>query len=242
LLVKESMVSMGVSLVEIMLALWASRKRIKDLTCITGIENLQEARAQNCGVIILAGHFHMMELAGRMLAEALDEKLNVVYRQHKNRFVEHVVNSARQKVMHEGFVKKNIRGMIRSLKKNNLIIYLPDQNFSRDHIFVPFFNIQAATTPATSKIAKITGAKVVPFYFHRVGVLRPKYVLSLTKALENFPTADIYQDTTCVNNILEDEIKKYPEQYLWAHRRFRTQPEGEPNFYPKELNRKKRNL
>lgn len=237
-LVKDNFISMGISFIEMLLAFWASNNRLKNIYQITGLTNLQTALNSGQGVMLLCGHFHTIEITGRMLCISLGAKLDVVYRKYKNEFIDYIVNKARAKSMNVGVDKKNVRTILKSLALGHGIIYLPDQNFSHGHIFAPFFNIQAATTPATARIAKASGAYVVPFHFQRACKGENLYKISLGEPLTNFPSDDILQDTTRINKIIEDDVKLYPEQYLWVHRRFRTRPPGDKPFYPQDIDKR----
>ncbi|MEC9305836.1 MAG: lipid A biosynthesis acyltransferase, partial [Pseudomonadota bacterium] len=92
------------------------------------------------------------------------------------------------------------------------------------------FGQQAATIRLTAKIARMTGAPVVPLMFHRNPDNRT-YTIECLPAFEDFPCGDELADAARVNAFLERAIRKHPEQYLWLHRRFKTRPEGEAGFY-----------
>jgi KDO2-lipid IV(A) lauroyltransferase len=112
-----------------------------------------------------------------------------------------------------------------------MLWYAPDQDFGRrQSLFVPFFGIPAATLTATARLVELTGCRVVPM-FPRYDEATGQYVVQFHPALENFPTGDIVADLTRVNAMLEEQVRKAPEQYWWIHRRFKTRPEGEPTFY-----------
>ena len=117
--------------------------------------------------------------------------------------------------------------VLRRLRDGHIVWYAPDQNTQRKKsVFVRFFGHLASTTPATHKLARLTGAKVVPFMAAR----KPSgsgYRLIIEPALEDFPTDDVITDTQRVNDIIERWVREYPEQYLWIHRRFRTRPAGD---------------
>ena len=107
----------------------------------------------------------------------------------------------------------------------------PDQDYGAKHsIFAPFFGIPAASITATSRIARMSGAAIVPFFQTRLPDNRG-YKLTLYPALQDFPGEDIEQDTRRINQLVEARIREQPEQYLWVHRRFKTRPPGEANFY-----------
>jgi KDO2-lipid IV(A) lauroyltransferase len=86
----------------------------------------------------------------------------------------------------------------------------------------------AATVPSLSRLSKVVGARVVPV----VTRMTPAgYDIEVHAPLDNFPTADLVQDTTRMNALLADWVRTMPEQYYWVHKRFKTRPEGEPGFY-----------
>ena len=92
--------------------------------------------------------------------------------------------------------------------------------------------MQAAMITATARFAKLSGAKVVPFFQERLED-GSGYALRLYPALQDFPSDDDVTDATSVNTVIENEIRKFPEQYLWVHRRFKTRPKGEDRPYIK---------
>ncbi|ENX42815.1 hypothetical protein F887_00985 [Acinetobacter sp. NIPH 2100] len=96
----------------------------------------------------------------------------------------------------------------------------------------PFFGVQAATVTAHRRLIKITKAVAIPLYFYRDGDIRnPQYHILLEPALENFPSSNEIEDATRVNLVIENQIKMYPTQYMWFHRRFKTRPIGEKSLY-----------
>jgi len=121
---------------------------------------------------------------------------------------------------------------VRALKEKKVIWYAPDQDFGlKSSVFAPFMGVPAATLTMTSRLAKRTGAPVMPWYAERLPGTQG-YLLTLAPALANFPSGDDEQDATAINNAISEHIRKVPEQYLWGHRRFKTRPQGEPQIYP----------
>jgi KDO2-lipid IV(A) lauroyltransferase len=131
----------------------------------------------------------------------------------------------------EGIVlRDDPRGMLRALKKNKVVWYAPDQDFGkRRAVFAKFFGIQAATIVATARMVKMTGARIVPFVPRREA--DGNYTVTIGKAWEDYPTGDDLVDAQRINDWLEQEIRQSPEQYLWMHRRFKTQPDGKGHLY-----------
>ena len=106
-----------------------------------------------------------------------------------------------------------------------------DRDYGRKHsVFVPFFNISTATIRATSRLAKTSNAKVLMVKVHR-NPQSAQWTVTFTPALEYFPSGDDHDDASRINQVLEANIRDYPAQYLWVHRRFKTRPEGEASIY-----------
>ena len=109
--------------------------------------------------------------------------------------------------------------------------YAPDQDPGRPHgVFAPFFGRPAATLTATARIAKASGAPVLPFRVERKAGGRAWRVV-IEPALAEFPSGDELADAARINEVIERWARETPEQYLWVHRRFKTRPPGEPGLY-----------
>ena len=125
----------------------------------------------------------------------------------------------------------NVRAIVRGLKKGHATWFAPDQDFAnQDIVFTPFLGGIASTLTATSKLAKMTGVPVVPFYPIRLPHGKG-YKLIVLPELENFPTGDVEADSARINKVIEEMVYACPEQYLWSHKRFKTQPDRRTNIY-----------
>jgi KDO2-lipid IV(A) lauroyltransferase len=227
-LLKAHFDALGKGVVETALAWWGRSARLQDKARVVGLQHLQAARAQGRGVILLSAHFTTLELGGRLLA--LQSPFHVLYRKHKNPLFEAVMQRARRRRFERAIPRDDTRALLASLKGGMPVWYAPDQNHAGPQAaFVPFFGIPASTLTATARLARLSGAPVVPFFQARLPGSEG-YLLVLCPALENFPGADIEQDTARINQLLESVIREIPEQYLWVHRRFKTRPTGE--HYP----------
>jgi KDO2-lipid IV(A) lauroyltransferase len=228
-LLEAHFASLGIGLVETALSWWGSDRRLRKLATLTGLEHLQAALRQGRGAILLSAHFTTLEIGGRLLS--LHAPFHVLYRSHKNPVIETLQRGARRRRFEKAISRDDLRGMLASLKQNRPVWYAPDQDFgSENSVFVPFFGIPAATLTATSRLARVSGAPVVPFFQRRLPGARG-YELTLLAALEGFPGEDVEQDTRRITNLIEARIRLQPEQYLWVHRRFKTRPAGEPPMY-----------
>jgi KDO2-lipid IV(A) lauroyltransferase len=228
-LLEAHFASLGIALVETASSWWGSDQRLGKLASVSGLEHLQAALRQGRGAILLSAHFTTLEIGGRLLS--LHAPFHVLYRSHKNPVIEILQRRARRRRFEKAIPRDDLRGMLASLKRNRPVWYAPDQDFGRDNsVFVPFFGVPAATLTATSRLARVSGAPVVPFFQRRLSGARG-YELTLLPALQGFPGNDIEQDTRRLTNLIEARIRQQPEQYLWVHRRFKTRPPGEPPVY-----------
>lgn len=211
------------------LLFWASAHRLKKLIRIEGAEHLDALRGQP--LILLGSHFLGLDAGG--IRMSIDIESASMYSPARNAVADRLLYKARLRFKGGVLVSRHegIRPLIKTIQSGLPFYYLPDQDYGRrESIFVPFFGIPAATVPALARLAKVTGAKVVPMLTRQLPGGQG-YVLKFYPAWENFPTNDIEADTRRMNAFIEDRIREMPEQYLWTHRRFKTRPEGEPSLY-----------
>jgi len=225
----EQFASLGIGVLEMATSWWGSDRKLKRLAHIEGLQHLQRALQRGNGVILLSAHFTTLEIGGRLLSAAAP--FHVMYRPHKNAAFESVLRKSRTRHFEKAIPRGDLRGMLNSLKQNIPVWYAPDQDNGREQsVFVPFFGISTATITATSRLARISKAAVVPFFQTRLPG-RQGYRLTLYPALEDFPGESVEADTARINRIIEARVREQPGQYLWAHRRFKTRPEGEASVY-----------
>lgn len=231
-LCRKAFTSTIMAIFEFSLSWWGTKQQLSQLHKVEGMEHLNKALEKGKGVILLSSHFTTMEIAGACLCQHLDN-LVLTYKRSNNELLEYFIQSQRLEKS-AGLIKhKSLREILRSINQGNVVWFAPDQDFGRkDSIFAPFMGIMTSTLLSTQRIAKLTGAPVIPFYGARLDD-QSSYVIRLSPALENFPIGDDLHDATIINQAIEKQIKQSPEQYLWAHRRFKTRPEGEKDVYTK---------
>jgi len=228
-LLEQHFRSLGQGIVETAMCWWGREKQLEKLFTITGEHYLQDALSAGRGVILLSAHFTTLEIGGRLLAMA--QPFHVLYRPHKNALFEAVMHKSRTRRFEKAIPRNDTRSLLRSLKENGIVWFAPDQDHGLKHsVFAPFFGIQVATLSTTSRLAEISSAPVVPFFPYRLPQDRG-YLLCLCPALTDFPTGDARADASRINQLIEQVIREMPDQYLWAHRRFKTRPDGEQNPY-----------
>ncbi|CAK7062118.1 LpxL/LpxP family Kdo(2)-lipid IV(A) lauroyl/palmitoleoyl acyltransferase [Providencia rettgeri] len=229
-LVTENLKSLGIALFETGIAWFWSDTKVKKLFQVKGMSNYLDAVAKNKGVIIVGVHFMSLELGGRIMG--LCFPVNAMYRPHNNKAMEYIQTRGRCRSGKGMIDRKNLRFMVQELKSGKAIWFAPDQDFGRKGtIFAPFFSVKhSSTSKGTSTLAQLSHSPTltVTLLRNKSGV---KYDLILGKEILGYPTTDALLDATTINSVLEAEIRKAPEQYLWAHRRFKTRPEGEASLY-----------
>ena len=228
-LLRQHFQSLGLGVIETAMSWWSPARRLAGRYRLEGLEHLQAALDRGRGVILLSAHFTTLEIAGRLLA--LQAPFHVLYRSHKNPVFERVMRRARERHFERAIAREDMRGFLRSLRDNLPVWYAPDQDYGREKsVFAPFFGVPAATITATSRLAAASGAAVVPFFPERRADGRG-YVLRLYPALEAFPGASPEADAARINALIEAQVRARPGQYLWAHRRFKTRPDGAAAVY-----------
>lgn len=217
----------GMGIMETALAWWGDERRLRPLIRIEGLEHIHHALARKQGAILFTGHFTAVELGSRFLGKEIPGV--TTYRANENPLLEYLLRCFRQRYAVRQIPRENIRKMLRALGANYLLWFAPDQNFGhKSSVFASFFGIPAATGTATSRLARISNAPVIPFFVQRRA---DGYILRIHPPLENFPGDSEQADTERLNFLLEQAIRQAPEQYLWSHRRFKDRPPGEPGVY-----------
>ena len=232
-LLKENFASNGIALFEMAMSWWWPQARLQRLAHIEGLEHLRQAQAEGQGVILMALHFTTLEIGAALLGQR--HTIDGMYREHKNPVFDFVQRRGRERHNRDASAieREDVRAMLKVLRAGRAIWYAPDQDYGRKQsLFVPLFGIQAATVTATTKFARLGRARVVPFTQERLAD-GSGYRLVIHPPLEDFPGESDEADCLRLNRWIEEVVSLNPEQYLWAHRRFKTRPEGEPSLYRK---------
>ncbi len=230
-IVRQNFIATGRAALESIFAQRVSAKRLQSVVKCRGQHHLDQVIAGNSNVILLFGHFCAIETAGMYLASS--HVIVDIYKPPHNKLVDAAIRNRRYRFGMGTLlrVSDGIKPAIRAVKRGELFFYLPDQDAGRKNgMFVPFFDIQASTFGVLGKITKLTSAVVLPCFIRQLPAGKG-YELTIEAPLENFPSGDDYQDTLRINTVLEKEVREMPDQYLWVHRRFKTRPEGEKEFY-----------
>ncbi|WP_314918735.1 lipid A biosynthesis lauroyl acyltransferase [Pseudomonas helleri] len=232
-LLKENFASTGIAFFEMAMSWWWAKPRLAKLAHVEGLEHLLQAQRNGKGVILMAFHFTTLEIGAALLGQ--QHTIDGMYREHKNPLFDFIQRRGRERHNLDSLAveRDDVRGMLKLLRAGRAIWYAPDQDYgAKQSIFVPLFGIEAATVTATSKFAKLGKALVVPFTQQRLAD-GSGYKLVIHPPLSDFPGESDEADCLRINQWVERAIRECPEQYLWAHRRFKTRPPGEPKLYDK---------
>lgn len=232
-LLKENFASTGIAFFEMAMSWWWPKARLARLAHIEGLEHLQAAAREGQGAILMAVHFTTLEIGAALLGQR--HTIDGMYREHKNPLFDYIQRKGRERHNLDSLAveREDVRGMLKLLRAGRAIWYAPDQDYgAKQSLFVPLFGIQAATVTATSKFARLGKARVIPFTQQRLAD-GSGYRLVIHAPLENFPGETEEADCLRINQWVEGAISECPEQYLWAHRRFKSRPPGAPKLYEK---------
>lgn len=219
----------GAFLAETAKAWFGSSEQIAALFRVEGIEHLHAALAKGKGVMLYSGHFTPLELCVGAI-KPLVPLFAFMYRARNNPLLDAMQSRCRVHAAHTSIRNDDVRGMVRMLKKNAVVWYAPDQVPAEGGVLLPFFDEPAMTSISTSRLARISGAAVVPLFYARLPD-DSGYVLRFEPALEGIGGADPLADTARLTAVLEDFVRECPEQYFWTHRKFKRRPADLPDAY-----------
>ena len=208
---------------------WASEKRLQKLMVIEPALPIDEFNAGP--VIILCPHFVCLDVAGAAIA--MQVSASSMYMPQRNKAFDEALLKGRSRFKPQRLVTRHdgIKPILRALRERRPYFMLPDMDFGlHDAEFIPFFGNPAATLVALPRLAAAAKAKVIPV----VATFLPNYrgwKVTFYPAWENYPGEDVIAAARQMNAFIEDLIREAPADYFWAHRRFKTRPEGESSVY-----------
>lgn len=221
--------NLGIALFETAMSWWSGDERIRRLTRMEGMEQLERALLAGHGAILLSAHFTTLEIGARAITSRMP--VNIMYRPSRNAVLARFLTRERSKRSKRAIARDDIRALVSALGANEPVWYAPDQSYRKKGAqMVPFFGIPAATNTATSRLARMTGAAVLPYFVERLpGSVG--YRVTIHPQLENFPSDDPVADAAQFNALIEAQVRRVPDQYLWIHRRFKGLGADYPDYY-----------
>jgi KDO2-lipid IV(A) lauroyltransferase len=200
-----------------------------------GLENLQAARERGRGVILFTGHLGAWELSSFALS-AFGYPMSFLVRRIDNPLVEQFVEKTRTRFGNRSIDKRAaMRPMFKTLRAGNTLGILVDLNTQpHEGIFVDYFGIPASTTSGVAALALRTGAAVLPV-FVPWDEQRGRFVLRVDPPLAITPTGeekeDVKQLTALFTSVVESYVRRFPDQWLWIHKRWNTRPNNAADLY-----------
>lgn len=228
-LVRAVFRSVGHSAIETAIAWFRAPAHYAGRLDVTGLPHLLNAQNLGRGVLLIGAHFATLDFAGALLSLVAD--IDVIYRYNKNPVIEWVMRRGRMRLFGGVIERKDTRAVVKRLRKGRTIWYAADQDYGRKvSVFAPFFGVPAATITAGARLARLNGSPAL-FFSHFRDVTTGRWSIHFSPIIQGYPSGDAVADATRINRLIEAEILKHPDQYLWLHRRFKTRPAGEARPY-----------
>ncbi len=212
-----------------------TQKNASEIAVYQGFENFQAAEKRGKGVLLLTGHFGGWEV-GSFFHSLMGHPMQIVVRPLDNPYVDQLVTHYRGLHGNTMIGKQEFaRGLIAAMRKNATVGILMDTNMTPPQgVFVDFFGISACTASGLARVALHTDASVVPAFTIWDPILR-KYRVEFGRPVELVRTGEIEADavanTALFTKVIEQYARRYPDQWLWVHRRWKSQPPGEASLY-----------
>ena len=212
-----------------------TRENTRDLIRYEGLEHYLDARARGRGVLVVTGHLGAWELSS-FWHSLMGYPMAMVIRRLDNARVDRMVNEIRclhgNRVVHKDDFA---RGLLSAVRRGETVGILMDINMTPPQgVFVPFFGVAACTAAGLARVALRTGASVLPGFLVWEAS-EGKYVLHFGDEIPLVETGDddcdILENTARFTEAIEGFVRRYPEQWLWVHRRWKTRPQGEAPLY-----------
>ncbi|MDC1527970.1 hypothetical protein N8600_02800 [Gammaproteobacteria bacterium] len=225
-LVQKSFQENGIGLIETITSWVRDKDSFKSQVTMTGLDKLKAAEAEGKGVLLIGAHYSTLDFGAILLS--IFHSFGVTYRPHGNALFDAFMLRGRISNCNGVFDRNDIRGAYRHLKEGNTLWYAPDQDYGPKHaVYAPFFGHPAATITAASRFARINNSPTFLVRHHRIDRSH-QYEMEFIPFPDSFPGNDELNDASVINTMVENAIRHYPAQYLWMHKRFKTQPGGKP--------------
>lgn len=205
----------------------APAERIRSLASFEGFELFEANREQP--LILLAPHFCGLDAGGLRLQ--VEAGFNSMYANQKSRALTEAMTRGRSRFHGSKMFSRNLglRAPVRGIRDGVPFYFLPDMDLGpRDAVFVPFFGVNAATVTSVERLARLTGATVLPVV---TTMTATGYLVKFYPPWQADTQASLESRARAMNEFIEARVLEMPAQYLWTHKRFKTRPAGEPGVY-----------
>ncbi len=221
--------SFAVSMVEFLMADRFSDDELRKMVVFENYQNYEAAAAEGKGVILVSAHMGSWELCARSLSHLQNMPLTVVARDSDDQSATTLVNTLRKRSGYKVISKGGASALkiLRALKNKETVALMSDQN-SKD-VFVPFFGRMAGCVAGPATIALRSGAAIVPMFVHRSE--DGKHVYEFFEPIKAVSTgdqqADVVRIITSIQSLIEQQVRRFPDQWLWFHNRWKSRPPEE---------------
>ena len=234
-IVRGVFVSLGRQLAEFCRFPRYTRDNVAQVAVYEGFENFDAAQRRGKGVLFLTAHLGGWEV-GSFVHSIHGHTMRIVVRALDNPYLDRLVERYRTLHGNSTFEKQDFaRGLISAMRAGETVGLLMDQNMTPPAgVFVDFFGVPACAASGIARVALRTDSSVVPAFTIWDDVRR-KYRITFAPRLTLPKTGDDERDvlnaTQLFTRVIEEYVRKYPDQWLWVHRRWKTRPEGEQPLY-----------
>jgi Kdo2-lipid IVA lauroyltransferase/acyltransferase len=224
-LLRKHFESLGCTLFETAYVWWASDRWLRKIIRIEGTEHLSAALNKGRGALLLSAHFTTLELGAKSLA--LVGPTSLMYLTPQNPLIAELSRRGRARKAVQAIAADQIRELLQNLKNNIVVWYAPDQRYTdKNSAVVPLFGQPAWSNIATSRLAKIAKAPVLPYFPERLDD-GSGYVMRIFPPFDDYPSDDAVADTARFHRLIEEHVRRCPAQYLWTYKRFKS-PDADP--------------
>jgi Kdo2-lipid IVA lauroyltransferase/acyltransferase len=207
------------------LAWWAKDKVLDKLvTEVKGFEHIENARKQDQGIQILFAHYGTLELGGRWIGDRIP--LYATSKRYHNPLSHYMIIKHRLQHLKAVLMPNDFKKTVKLLKQKSAIAFMLDLDFGLSNtVMSTFMGMPCATTTTSAKLAKKLNTLVIPMRCYRLPHNKG-YGIAFDAPLENYGALDDASAARLFNELIEIQVKQYPEQYYWLHQRFKTQADG----------------
>jgi KDO2-lipid IV(A) lauroyltransferase len=224
---KQSAARFGRMFMEVLSFPLLNKQNIQEAVTFSGLEHLIAALSKGRGVVLATSHSGNWELLGNALA-LQDMPIVGVAQKQTNAAMDKFINEYRTMFGMQVAYKSGVRDMVRLLGQGKIIGLLMDQDAGYDGVFVDFFGRPAATPTGPAALARLMDAPIVPCFITETSPGRHQVIVHPMLEVEKTPRRDddVFNTTKALTKIVEEHVRKFPQEWFWLHNRWKHQPKN----------------